>query len=138
MYTITSRADHLLVELRAITCEAVAAATRELMARSDYPHRNDLWDFSGTPVLLSQEDLAPLISLVAACYPAEATRTRTALVVRGGFQTAVAEMWCAEARRLPCEVQAFTSRARAEAWLSAPCAERRWSADRGAWCPDGP
>src|SRR6056297_1018769 len=115
MYTITSRPDYLLIELRAITREAVAAATRELMARPDYPHRNDLWDLSGTPVLLSQEDLAPLISLVAASYPASATRTRTAMVVRGGFQAAVAEIWCTEARRLPCEVQAFPSRARAEA-----------------------
>ncbi len=117
MFTILDRGDHLAVTLEAITRDAVAQATLALMTRPDYPRRNDLWDLTAAPVFLSQEDLAPLVALVAEHYPAQATRDRTALVVRGGFQWAVAEMWTTQARYLPCAVRAFTSRARAESWL---------------------
>ncbi len=117
MYRISRQDTHLLVELHVITRDAVAGALGTLLARPDYATTNDIWDGTAAPVLLAQEDLDHLVAGIAARYPRAATRTRTALVVRGGFATAVAELWQQAASRLPYETGVFASREHAEAWV---------------------
>jgi len=119
VYELHLDGRHLVIALRgAITRDAVEAACKAILAHPDYPHRNDIWVFGDLPILLNQGDLFRLVDLVAARYPAEATRERTAIVVRGGFATAVAEMWCSASERLPYQTQVFASLADAEAWVS--------------------
>jgi hypothetical protein len=117
MYRISRQDTHLLVELHVITRDVVAAAASTLLDRPDYATTNDIWDGTAAPVLLAQEDLDDLVAGIAARYPRTATRTRTALVVRGGFATAVAELWQQAASRLPYETAVFASRRQAEAWV---------------------
>jgi hypothetical protein len=117
MYRISRQDTHLLVELHVITRDVVEAAFEDLLARPDYATTNDIWDGTAAPVLLAQEDLDALVDHMATRYPRPAARTRTALVVRGGFATAVAELWQQAASRLPHETAVFASRRQAEAWV---------------------
>jgi hypothetical protein len=119
MFTITRSPTHLRVEIRGpLTRDLLARALRETMESPGYADLNDVWDVGDGPVRLNMADVTTLVEGVAAIYPMNARRSRTAVVTRSGFVAAIAELWRATASDLPFQMRVFADVEEAEAWIT--------------------
>ncbi len=84
----------------------------------EFPDKNDIWLFNDCPVKLTYVDLYRLRDFIQENYPENAKRTKTAIVVKSGLQSAMAETFGQiAAEDLPFEVGVFTDFKLAEEWV---------------------
>jgi len=97
--------------------EDISLAIAEELVHPAFVTHNDIWIFGPEMVSLRFEDLNTITSLIAEGYPADATRTRTALVIPPGFNSGVANMWLQTTHQLPYEIRIFERLEDAERWI---------------------
>lgn len=119
MHDVARQGAHLLITFDSgIDRAGLLAAIAAVMARSDYPHCNDVWVLGDAAIFISHDDFAAINRAIANAYPDGATRTRAALVTSAGLNTVIADMWCQQADRLPFQVKVFDTIEAAEDWVS--------------------
>jgi hypothetical protein len=119
MHTIQRKPDYILVTLSGDARIAeVLAANRDLMARDDYATSQVLYLLNDCNLQLSQGDFARVAQTILLRYPANATRTKTALVTGSAFVRVMTTFWSEAAKILPFQTRAFATVDLAEKWLA--------------------
>lgn len=119
MYHIQKTPDYLILHFSGqVDLGELLAAVKEEMTRADYPDSNDIYALDGAIFAVSQEEFAILLSAVRRLYPSGAKRTKTAFVARSELVQAMANLWAAEAQKLPFQSKSFGSLVEAERWLA--------------------
>lgn len=118
MHKISRPGHHLLVEFGpTIDLDAIFAALGDVYRERDYADINDVWVIGDASIFVSHDDFETIIARIESGYPADAKRTKTALVCSTGFNRVVAKMWSHEAARLPYTVRVFHQLEDAQLWV---------------------
>lgn len=120
MYTISSGNEYLLVKfIDDFDFPMIKTAIYHETSLKDYADTNDIWLIGNyrAEICLGEIDLM-VAEFVCRC-PADAERTKTAIVVAEGLTGAVIELWVRGLRtKVPFEVATFRTLEDAECWLS--------------------
>lgn len=120
MHKITDTGSYYkVVMVGRVTFEDILAAIDDTMSQPDYIHRNDVWVFGHDALEVLYGELEQITDHILQGYPAEITRTKSAIVVPPGMNAAIVEMWHESSGRLPVPVELFDNLAAAEAWIIA-------------------
>lgn len=84
------------------------------------PEQNRIWVFREGPENLAFDDLNKLKDIIKENYPAGAKINKTAIVVKSGLQTSLAESFTKIAVDLPQKFKVFSNLADAEVWVKQP------------------
>ncbi len=115
---ITIKKDYILIEPKAgIDLREIQQGVARLFYVKEIPEQNRIWVFREGPENLSYDDLPKLKEIIKLNYPKDSRINKTALVVKPGAQTDLAEAFAKIAEDLPQTIRVFTSLADAEAWV---------------------
>ena len=115
---ITVKKDYILVEPpKGVDYWQIYEEVGKLLARDDFPQKNDIWVFHEGPLLFLYEHLYKLKDFVADHYPKDFKGHKTAIVVETGIQTGLAEEYTRIVENLPFEIKVFSDIRSAEDWI---------------------
>ena len=115
---ITIKKDYILIEPKAgIDLREIQQGVARLFYVKEIPEQNRIWVFREGPENMSYDDLPKLKEIIKLNYPKDSRINKTALVMKPGAQTALAEAFAKIAEDLPQTIRVFTSLADAEAWV---------------------
>lgn len=119
MHTIIKESGYLHVTLEGMaTYQAFKDAIEEELARDDYLHMNDIWQFDNCILSVAHNQFHNIVSDIFQLYPQQATRTKTAIVTSSGVSRALVLFWTEIAESLPYEIQSFMSLDEAKVWIA--------------------
>jgi hypothetical protein len=87
------------------------------LSHPHYCDRNDIWVFGQETLAVKFDELDLITEHIMDLYPAEATRTKTALVASPGLTAAFITVWAETADSLPYDIQTFSDLKTAEEWI---------------------
>ncbi len=91
----------------------------ELLCHPEYPVKNSLWDLRGATMNLSFEDLKEIVGIMKLYKPkTKKFANKSALLVSGKLEIALANLFVLIAKFLPFDYRAFTSLSEAEVFSS--------------------
>ncbi len=119
MYRIQKNNDHLLVEfLDDFDYPMIQAIIRHETMLKEYPDTNDIWLIGSHHADIRLGELETMVQEFYCQCPAEATRTKTAVVVNEGLTGATLELWVmALQKRVAFDIEMFRTLEEAQAWL---------------------
>ena len=114
---ITIKKDYILVEPQANSYWEIWEAVGRLLKMPEYPDKNVIWVFQESPINLVYDDLYKLKDFIQENYPANATRSKTAMVAVTGLHSSLVELFAQIANELPYEIRVFSDMQSAEEWI---------------------
>ena len=115
---ITITKDYNLVEPKeGINFREIRRAVARLFYASGIPEKNGIWVFREGQENFSYDDLYRLKELIKENYPKDVKINKTAIVIKSGFQSKMAESFKQIAADLPFEIQVFSDFQAAEDWV---------------------
>ena len=115
---ITITKEYNLVEPKeGINFREIRRAVARLFYASGIPEKNGIWVFREGQENFSYDDLFRLKELIKENYPKDVKINKTAIVIKSGFQSKMAESFKQIAEDLPFEVQVFFDFQAAEDWV---------------------
>jgi hypothetical protein len=114
---ITENKEYILVELsEGIQFWEVLEAVGKFVVKNEYPEKNDIWVLREGPLDLSVGELYELKDVIKSHYPANSSRTKTAIVAESGIQAGIANMFSMMAEDLPFQIKVFKDLDAAKEW----------------------
>ncbi|CAB1062120.1 hypothetical protein D1BOALGB6SA_6896 [Olavius sp. associated proteobacterium Delta 1] len=118
---ITIKKDFILIEPKEGTdFREIQRGVARLFFVEGIPEQNRIWVFREGPENLAFDDLNKLKDIIKENYPAGAKINKTAIVVKSGLQTSLAESFTKIAVDLPQKFKVFSNLADAEVWVKQP------------------
>ena len=115
---ITIKKDYILIEPKAgIDLREIQQGVARLFYVKEIPEQNRIWVFREGPENLSYDDLPKLKEIIKLNIPKDSKINKTALVVKPGTQTDLAEAFTKIAEDLQQTIKIFTRLADAEEWV---------------------
>ena len=115
---ITITKEYNLVEPKeGINFREIRRAVARLFYASGIPEKNGIWVFREGQENFSYDDLFRLKELIKENYPKDVKINKTAIVIKSGFQSKMAESFKQIAVDLPFEIQVFSDFQAAEDWV---------------------
>lgn len=115
---ITVKKDYILVEPKEVDYWQIWEGIGKVRNLSEFSQKNDIWVFRDSPITLTYVDLYKLKDYIEDIYPEDVTRSKTAIVVATGLQSAMASFFSEIAKDLPFEIKAFSDFKAAEDWIT--------------------
>jgi hypothetical protein len=115
---ITVKRDYILVEPKEVDFWEIWEGIGEVRNLAEFSEKNDIWAFHEGPIKLDYVDLYKLKDFVKEIYPKNVTRSKTAIVVASGIQSAMALLFSQIAEDLPFEIKVFSDFQAAEDWIT--------------------
>ena len=115
---ITIKKDYILVEPKeGISYREIRRGIARLYYVSGIPNKNGIWVLREGPEKFSFDDLYKLRNIIKENYPKDVKIDKTAIVVKSGFQSNMAESFRQIAKDLPFEIKVFSDFQTAENWV---------------------
>ena len=115
---ITITKEYNLVEPEeGVNFREIRRAVARLFYASGIPEKNGIWVFREGQENFSYDDLYRLKELIKENYPKDVKINKTAIVIKSGFQSKMAESFKQIAEDLPFEIQVFSDFQAAEDWV---------------------
>jgi hypothetical protein len=115
---ITIKKDYILIEPRAgMDLREIRKGLARLFYVQEIPEQNRIWVFPEGPQNLSYDDLPRLKDILKQHNPNASRINKTALVVKPGAQSELAEAFAKIAEDLPQTFKVFSTLADAEDWI---------------------
>lgn len=114
---ITVKKDYILVEPKEVDYWQIWEGIGKVRNLPEFSQKNDIWVFRDSPITLTYVDLHKLKDYIEDIYPEDVTRSKTAIVVATGLQSAMASFFSEIAKDLPFEIEAFSDFKAAEDWI---------------------
>lgn len=120
MHTITKKPEYWEIRFSGeVRADGFIEAINDLMSQPGYPPSREMSRLDDCQVLISAKEFGMLINAISLMYPANARRTKTAMVVKLGVVAAIAKMWTEAAQILPShDFCVFSEVDKAEKWLA--------------------
>jgi hypothetical protein len=115
---ITVKKDYILVEPKEVDYWQIWESIGKVRNLPEFPEKNDIWVFHDGPIKLTYVDLYKLKDFVKEIYPENVKRSKTAIVVESGLQSAIALFFAQIAKDLPFEIKVFFDFQTAENWIT--------------------
>jgi hypothetical protein len=115
---ITVKKDYILVEPKKVDYWEIWEGIGKVRNLPEFSEKNDIWVFHEGPIELNYVDLHKLKDFVKEIYPEKAKRSKTAIVVESGLQSAMALIFTQIAENLPFEIKVFFDLQAAENWIA--------------------
>ena len=115
--SLTIKKEYIMVEPQTNEYWEIWEAIGRLIKMPEYPDKNVVWLFKDNPVQISYDDLYKLKDFIKDNYPANATRSKTAIVVESALHASLAESFALIAEDLPYEIKVFVDVKTAETWI---------------------
>jgi hypothetical protein len=115
---ITIKKDYILIEPKEGTVlREIQRGVARLFYVEGIPEQNRIWVFRESPENLAYDDLNKLKAIIKENYPADARINKTAIEVKSGLQTSLAESFTKIAADLPQQFKVFSNLTDAEDWV---------------------
>jgi len=114
---ITVKKDYILVEPKEIDYWQIWEGIGKVRNLPEFSQKNDIWVFHDSPITLTYVDLHKLKEYIEEIYPEDVTRSKTAIVIATGLQSAMASFFSEIAKDLPFEIKVFSDFQAAEDWI---------------------
>ena len=115
---ISIKEDYILVEPKeGIDFKEIRKGVARLFYVEGIPEQNRIWVFREGPENISYDDLNKLKDIIKENYPENARINKTAIVVKSGLQTSLAETFTKIAEDLPQQFKVFSNLQDAENWV---------------------
>jgi hypothetical protein len=115
---ITTKKDYILVEPKEVDYWEIWEGIGKVRNLPEFSEKNDMWVFQEGPIKLTYVDLYKLKDFVREIYPKNVKRSKTAIVVESGLQSAIALFFTQIAEDLPFEIKVFFDFQAAENWIT--------------------
>ena len=117
MHRITEHEHNFVVEiLGSASFTDVIDAIRDANNQPHYFEKNNIYIFSNELIEGTFAQMEQVMQFILVSYPKINPGIKTAVVVSGGFNRALVDLWATDSDRLPFDVRVFSNQEAAEIW----------------------
>jgi len=114
----TNYDDYILIESQTgMDYWEIMEGIPKLISMPEFKNKNDIWAFTSDRIKMAYTDLYAIKNLVEEICPKNSKGTKTAIVVRNGFQKTYGILYSDICKYLQREISVFSDLKSAENWI---------------------
>jgi hypothetical protein len=114
----TNNSDYILIESSTgMDFWEIMKGIPKLISMPEFKNKNDIWEFRSNQIKMSFADLQKIKNLVEKICPQNCKGTKTAIVVRNGFQQTYATLFSDICNDIQRKIRVFSDLKPAENWI---------------------
>jgi hypothetical protein len=115
---ITAKKDYIKIEPKEVDFGEICEGIAEVRNLPELSEKNNIWVLHEGPIKVDYVDLYKLRDFVREICPKNGTKSKTAIVVKSGIQSAMALLFTQIAENLPFEIKVFFDLQDAIYWIN--------------------